>query len=259
MTKRKLIMHGMTGTPEYASWYAMRRRCTNPANGAWPDYGGRGIKVCDRWLNDPRAFLEDMGTKPSRAHQIDRIDNDGNYEPGNCRWVLPTENNRNQRSNVNLTFRGQTKVLTDWCAELGLNLTTVRCRLRGGWSVEEALTKPARRISPKGAAIDDQRRPCPDCGKSITMLAQRCITCANKARALPVRKDRLRRPCPGCAKPITLKARFCITCSNKARALPVRRNQLRHPCSDCGKPIGIRSQRCGSCAGKHRKHQREAA
>lgn len=252
MTKRKLIMHGMTGTPEYASWYAMRRRCTSRKGSNWINYGGRGIKVCDRWLNDPRAFLEDMGAKPSPDHQIDRINNDGDYEPENCRWVLPAVNNRNRRANVNVTFQGQTKILADWCAELGLSRSAVYCRLKKGWSIEDAFTKPVRQISPKGTRIDALRHPCARCGEPITMRAKHCRYCSNKARALPLRKDRMRRPCPGCSKPITLQAKFCITCSNKARALPIRKNQLRHPCLDCGKPITMRAQRCNPCTNKHR-------
>lgn len=91
--------HGMSKTPEYAIWSAMRQRCTNPAVKRYPHYGGRGIKVCDRWL-DFAAFIEDVGRRPSDDLSLDRIDNNGDYEPGNVRWATTVQQNNNTRRNV---------------------------------------------------------------------------------------------------------------------------------------------------------------
>lgn len=83
-------------SPEYYSWTAMKSRCLNPNAAKFDIYGGRGISVCDRWANSFEAFLADMGRRPSPKHTLDRIDGDGNYEPGNCRWATPSEQNKNR-------------------------------------------------------------------------------------------------------------------------------------------------------------------
>jgi hypothetical protein len=84
-------------TPEYRTWRAMKQRCNNPKNNRWEHYGGRGINVCNRWINSFENFILDMGRKPSSEYTIDRIDVDGNYEPNNCRWATPSQQNENQR------------------------------------------------------------------------------------------------------------------------------------------------------------------
>jgi hypothetical protein len=88
--------HGRWRTPEYIAWSNIIQRTTNPKNKSYKNYGGRGIKICDQWL-DFKRFFADVGARPTPKHQIDRIDNNGNYEPGNCRWVTNRQNSMNQR------------------------------------------------------------------------------------------------------------------------------------------------------------------
>jgi hypothetical protein len=144
-------IHGLSYTPEYRAWQTMRLRCIEPTNAAFHNYGGRGIKVCDRWLESPANFLADMGLKPSPAHELDRKENHGNYEPGNCRWVTRKVNDRNRRSNRWLEYAGEKRTVADWCEQLGLRRDTVHKRLAGGWTVEEALTIPARPKATNGS------------------------------------------------------------------------------------------------------------
>lgn len=92
---REIEYHNMTNTPEYQVWTNMKQRCYNPKKERYPCYGGRGITICDRWKNSFVNFYADMGKRPTTNHQIDRIDNDGNYEPGNCQWITQLENIRN--------------------------------------------------------------------------------------------------------------------------------------------------------------------
>lgn len=139
--------------PENRSYWHMRYRCTSPKNRAYPEYGGRGITVCDRWLKGEgglsgfRCFLADMGPKPSSRHSIDRKNNDGNYEPENCRWATDKQQARNRRSNRYITIDGQRMSVPDACEMLGLNYGVVNNRLKRGWSLPDALT-PLQGVSP---------------------------------------------------------------------------------------------------------------
>lgn len=117
----------------------MKNRCTNPNVESYPLYGGRGIVVCDRWEKYSN-FIADMGPSPSPEHTLDRIDNDGNYEPRNCRWANRREQGGNRRNNVRFTINGVTKTQTEWCEQYGVGVGTFRARLRRGLSPMDALT-----------------------------------------------------------------------------------------------------------------------
>lgn len=149
-TSRFKETHGMSYTGEHHAWLGMKQRCYNENNPKYPLYGGRGIRVCDRWLDSFEAFYEDMGDRPSDSHSLDRIDNDGNYEPDNCRWATPKQQARNRSTNHDITYRGETKTLKEWAKELGMNRITLFTRLeRLGWDVEKAFTEPVRENAPK--------------------------------------------------------------------------------------------------------------
>lgn len=169
--------HGLSRLPEYRAWQTMRLRCHAPTNAAFPSYGGRGITVCDAWRDSPEAFLRDMGRKPSAAHELDRIDNDRGYEPGNCRWVLRTTNDRNRRSNRLLTHAGETLPLVAWSERMGIASDVTTKRLDAGWPAERALTTPVRAKAPAGT---DTRHPCCDCGRPCGRGSLRCVPCRNR-------------------------------------------------------------------------------
>ena len=127
--------------PEYHVWVSMKNRCYNSHNKRHAIYGARGITVCARWRASFAAFLEDVGPRPSTLYSIERINNDGNYEPGNVKWATSTEQARNRRSNVILEFNGKRQHLSDWSKELGIKRTTLVMRLKCyGWSVDRALS-----------------------------------------------------------------------------------------------------------------------
>lgn len=132
------------GSPEYATWRHINARCKNPNNKSYKGYGGRGITVCSRW-DDFLLFLADMGTRPDN-HSIDRIDNNGNYTPDNCRWATNHQQARNKRNNVNITWDGRTQCLSDWANELGMSKATISQRL-DKWGVERTMTQPLQRNS----------------------------------------------------------------------------------------------------------------
>lgn len=146
----RLIKHGHAGIgvrrQGYGIWSAMKDRCSNPSNPEFGCYGGRGISVCARWKASFEEFISDMGLRPSRKYSIDRIDNNGNYEPGNCRWATRREQDDNRRNAMFVSYRGQTMIFRKAVLAAGsvVLAPTARWRIRNGWSVEAALETPAR-------------------------------------------------------------------------------------------------------------------
>ena len=137
-TDNKFRTHGHYATRIYTTWRGMIERCTKPTSRDWKDYGGRGIKVCERWLKFEN-FLVDMGEQPEGL-TLDRFpNNDGNYEPDNCRWATRKQQANNRRSNVLLTFRGTTKSIAEWAAALGITYGAIYTRLRRGLPIEHIL------------------------------------------------------------------------------------------------------------------------
>ncbi len=135
--------HGKFGSRVYSVWRQMIQRCHNPKTHRFEDYGGRGITVCDRWREDFRNFLFDMG-EPPKGMSLERKDNNGPYSPENCRWASRKEQGDNKRNNVNLTFNGVTMTQADWSRATGLPVNTIRNRLLLGWSIEKTLATPRR-------------------------------------------------------------------------------------------------------------------
>lgn len=139
------LRHGGSHTSIYVVWQLMNKRCSNPKDGAWDRYGGRGIRVCERWATSFENFRADMGERPAGT-SIDRIDNDGFYEPGNCRWATRREQQNNRRNTVRIEYRGETKSLTEWCRQFGTNLSTARKRIRLGWAKSDVFRLPPQSI-----------------------------------------------------------------------------------------------------------------
>ena len=135
--------HAIRRTATYIAWRSMRARCLKPSHKSWPDYGGRGIKICDSWLKFEN-FLADMGEKPA-GMQLDRVDNNGNYEPSNCRWATPMQNCNNRRSSHFIEFRGERRSVSQWARATGIPRDTLSFRLENGWSITDALTIPVKR------------------------------------------------------------------------------------------------------------------
>jgi hypothetical protein len=137
------IVHGHASgghSPTYMSWINMKNRCLNKNTERYGRYGGRGIKCCEEWL-DFANFIKDMGEKPI-GKTLDRIDNNGNYEPANCRWATSEEQQNNTGSNRFLTLHGETKTVAEWSRHLCLKPYNIHNRLRYGWTVEDALLTP---------------------------------------------------------------------------------------------------------------------
>lgn len=123
--------------------HSMYCRCYYPSTHGYQRYGARGIKVCDEWIKNPQSFYDwAMENGYKKDLTLDRIDVNGNYEPSNCRWITRKEQMSNTRTNRNITYKGETKTLTQWCEEYNINIVTFSDRIKSGMSVDEALNKP---------------------------------------------------------------------------------------------------------------------
>lgn len=133
------ITHGLRKHPLYRVWRGMKYRCLSVTAKNYPDYGGRGIVICERWLNSVENFYADMIAGYENGLQLGRIDNDGPYSPDNCRWETCLLNNRNRRNTVYVTFDGRTHTPVEWSQELQIKADTIRSRILRGRSDYEAL------------------------------------------------------------------------------------------------------------------------
>lgn len=148
LSRERQTTHGESpsgsNSSEFGVWISMLARCRNSNSKNFPRYGGRGIKVCGRWVESYENFLADMGRKPSPSHSIDRIDNNGNYEPSNCRWASRNEQARNTSRNRILTHQGRSKCAAEWAEITGLSRSTILRRLKLGWALADALETPLK-------------------------------------------------------------------------------------------------------------------
>lgn len=141
-TRKSTATHGMFGTQVYDIWHTMKQRCTNPNAHGYEWYGGRGIRVCQRWMESFEAFYQDVGPRPGPEYSLDRKDSNGDYCKDNVRWATDIEQIRHRRNTTFVTAWDSTKPLAEWAAEYNLHIDTVRQRLNKGWSPEQALSTP---------------------------------------------------------------------------------------------------------------------
>ena len=144
-TSARMTTHGKSGTRLHHIWKGMYERCYCENHQQFKDYGGRGIIICDEWKNDFNSFYEwALNNGYQEDLTIDRVNNDGNYEPENCKWSTRKEQCNNQRTNRLLTYNDKTQTVSQWAEEVGLNKHTLQTRISRGWSVEDALCKPVQ-------------------------------------------------------------------------------------------------------------------
>jgi hypothetical protein len=131
---------GGKATAEYNAWSSMKKRCLNVRASNFKDYGGRGITIHPAWLASFEAFLADVGKRPSPRHSLDRIDNNGNYEPGNVRWATTQQQQRNRRGVRPILFDGEITTIPDLAEKFGIPAEKIRQRVNRGWSIERAVS-----------------------------------------------------------------------------------------------------------------------
>ncbi len=202
MQRRDKERHGMAKSPEYSSWCSMVMRCTNPKDEAWESYGGRGITIAPS-MRTFTGFFSVMGIRP-RGFSLDRIDNNGNYEPGNVRWASRTQQNRNQRTNRMIEYCGKTKTLADWADELSIRRGTLITRIDTyGWSIEKAMTHTPW-DKPRKLSMEQVRRILNSDGVGSDVLAAEfgvARSMINRIRAGTRWKKRIEKLTQACASP----------------------------------------------------------
>lgn len=142
--------HGLSNSPEYKIWIAMKSRCNNPKNPRYSKYGGRGITVCKEWEESFQNFINDVGFRPSSDHSIDRIDNDQGYSPSNCKWSTPHEQMTNRTITRYVLVDGEEIPLATLAKQYQIPANTLRFRILKGWTLHDALNQPVRRKMPNG-------------------------------------------------------------------------------------------------------------
>lgn len=174
-TRTACVTHGQSSSPTYRAWRDMQNRCYRKNTTRYADYGGRGIKVYRAWRGPGgfEKFLAHVGERPSSKHSLDRKENDKGYVPGNVRWVIRTEQMRNTRRTILLSFRGLRKSLRVWCEDVGLSFPLVYQRIYvRGWPLAKALTTPNLHDEKLDAAKVERIRAQRKCGMSVAQLAK---------------------------------------------------------------------------------------
>lgn len=142
-SQERMTTHGKRNHPLYGLWLNIKQRCTNSNRKDYKDYGGRGICVCKRWVDDFSAFYQwAMANEYRKGLTIERIDSDGPYSPKNCIFIPKSEQSKNRRGLRLITFNGATKNMSQWAKEIGIDPMTLKDRFKNGWSIKEALTTP---------------------------------------------------------------------------------------------------------------------
>ena len=181
--------HGHAGrgkkrTSVYRRWVGMRARCNSKTNPAYNNYGGRGIKVCESW-NKFENFFADMGYPP-KGTSLDRINNDGNYEPSNCRWADKATQSRNRRGIIMLTLNGKTQTLKDWALELGVSYTACKSRFHKGWSVRDIFAVPIHTYPLRQGTANQNSVLTPQAVYEIRKRRDGNETCSSIAKDFPM-------------------------------------------------------------------------